>query len=272
MKHRWIFAQQAWLLTMTLTACLHPAILAGQTVNGDEDEPAALTLTPAVIMIKAKPGQTISQELTLWNNTGNELEFHMEAQDIVVRDGKRVFLPAGESEGSIARYASFSNEDLLALPRSSVSVRVTLTLPASPVPRAIACIFMGRSRMGSRQSVAMTASLGALFTFSLAGDFQIEKQPLQVLVDPGAGIITFRERLKNTGSDPVVPEGVIAVTNEKGTLIARMPVTSQRLLPGETLEFTAEQVGLPKTGNYKALFLVENQSAFVSNSAEFTVK
>jgi hypothetical protein len=272
MKRKGMFTPQACLCAIALSAFFYPVARAGQTSNETPDGPPGITLGPAVIMVKAKPGQTISQELTLSNNSGDELHFHMEAQDVVVRDGKRVFLPAGELEHSIARYATFSNNDPRVLPRSTVTTRVTLTLPPSPEPRAIACIFMGRTAMGTSQAVAMTASLGTLVTFTLADDFQVEKQPLEVLVDPEARIITFRERLKNTGSDPIVPQGVIAVTNEMGALVARMPVISQRLLPGESLEFTAEHPGLPKMGNYKALFLVEHQSAFVSNAAEFTVK
>jgi hypothetical protein len=272
MKRKGMFTPQACLVAITLGACFYPAAGAGQTLNENQDGPPGITLSPAVIMVKAKPGQTISQELTLSNNSGDELHFHMEAEDVVVRDGKRAFLPAGELEHSIARYASFSNSDPRVLPHSTVTTRVTLTLPPSPEPRAIACIFMGKTTMGTSQAVAMTASLGTLFTFTLAEDFRIEKQPLEVSVDPDARIITFHERLKNTGSDPIVPQGVIAVTNASGALIARMPVTSQRLLPGESLEFTAEHPGLPKIGNYKALFLVEHQSTFVSNAAEFTVK
>jgi hypothetical protein len=222
--------------------------------------------------VKAKPGQTFSQELTLWNNTIQELAFQMEARDVVVRDGKRVFLPAGEIEGSIARYAVFMDKDVIALPGASVTTTVTVTVPNAPAPRAIACIFMGKTVMGTRNSVAMTGSLGALFTFTLADDFHVQSEPLQVLVDADANSITFRQSLTNTGSDPVVPKGVIAVTNESGRLMARLPVSGQRLLPGESQEFTTEHSGLLKTGKYRATVLMENESAFFSNAAEFTIK
>ncbi len=272
MKCKCTLALRLCFFTIALASFVSSTALVGQSLNEDNDGPPTLTLSPAVIMVKAKPGQTISQELTLWNNTGSELAFEMQALDVVVRDGKRVFVPAGELEGGIARYASFTNDHPVALPRSSVTTRVTLTLPASPEARAIACTFMGRTVMGESHAVEMTASLGTLFTFTLTDDFQVEKQPLQISVDAEAKTIIFRERLKNTGSDPIVPKGVVAVTNESGALIARVPIESQRLLPGESLEFIAEHPGLPRAGNYKALFLVEHQTALVTNAAEFTVK
>jgi hypothetical protein len=237
-----------------------------------EEQPPAISLSPAVVSVKAKPGQSFSQELTLWNNTVQELEFEMEARDVVVRDGKRVFLPAGEVEGSIARYAVFMDKDVVAMPGSSVSTTVTVTVPNAPSPRAIACIFKGKTVMGTRNSLAMTGSLGALFTFTLADDFHVRSQPLQVVVDAEANLINFRQDVTNTGSDPIVPKGAIAVTNESGRLVARLPVSGQRLLPGESQEFTAEHSGLLKTGKYRATVLMENESAFFSNAAEFSIK
>jgi hypothetical protein len=272
MKSKGLFSRRACSLAIVLAACRFPAALAAQSLAEEAQGPPSLTLSPAVIMVKAKPGQAISQELTLWNNTGSELAFEMQAMDVVVRDGKRVFVPAGELEKGIARFASFTNDHPVALPRSSVTTRVTLTLPDSPEPRAIACTFMGRTVMSESNAVQMTASLGTLFTFTLADDFRIEKEPLEVMVGAGTKTILFRERLKNMGTDPIVPKGVVAVTNEHGSLVARVPIRSQRLLPGESLEFSAEYPGLPRAGNYRATFLVEHESALVSNAAEFTVK
>jgi len=261
-----------WVAALALSAlCLGPAVMA-QTSNADANNSPALTLNPAVIMVKAKPGQTFSQELTLWNNTIYELRFHMEAQDVVVRDGRRVFVPAGELQGSIARNAVFTEEDLIALPGRSITTRVTVTLPPTPGPRAIACIFMGRSPIATRNALSMTASLGALVTFTVDSDFHLQNDPLQVEVDEDAKTITFREQVRNTGRDPVVPQGVIAVTSEGGALIARVPVEGHRLLPGESSEFTAEHPGLPKAGKYKVTLLMQNESALFSNAAEFSIK
>jgi hypothetical protein len=277
MKLRQILNRTAYFLafSVALLTCLERAVAAqdaGKSAGKSMEQPPGISLSPAVVAVEAKPGQTFSQNLTLWNNTMQELSFQMEARDVVVHDGKRVFLPAGEVEGSIARYAVFTDQNLVVLPGSSVTTRVTVTVPNSPGPRAIACIFMGKTVMGIRQSVAMTGSLGALVTFTLANDFQVQSQPPRVAVDMEAQSIAFRHKLKNTGSDPVVPKGVIAVTNESGAFVARLPVWGQRLLPGESLEFTAEHPGLLKPGKYRAMLLLENESAFFSNAAEFTIK
>ncbi len=257
-------------ITIALVAGSCAGELAAQAspINGAAD----ITLTPAVIAVKGLPGQTFSQQLTLSNNTPYELSFHMQAQDVVVREGKRVFLPAGEEQGGIARSAVFTHEDMIAAPGNSVTTQVTITIPTAPGSRAIACIFMGKSLLSTSTSVTMTASLGALVTFNLGSNYRLESQPLQVQVDSDAKTLTFHEQVTNSGSDPMVPQGVIALTNEHGALVARLPVNGQRLLPGESIAFTAEHPALPKAGKYKATLLMQYESTFFSNATEFIIQ
>ena len=229
-----------------------------QQVNG----PPSISLTPALIAVHAKAGQSFSQDLTIWNNTNLKLAFQMEARDVA----------AGEAEGSIARYAVFNAKRGTVLPGAYATVTVTVTVPASPGPRAIVCLFLGKTIVATHSSLAMTGSMGALFTFTLSDDLHIQSEPLQVSIDGDARSVTFHQGLKNVGTDPVIPKGVMAVTNENGTLVAQLPVSGQRLLPGESLEVTAEHAGLFKTGRYRVMCLMENETSFFANAARFTIK
>src|SRR5579859_7154673 len=67
-----------------------------------------LSLTPAVVMARGSFGQSLTQTLTLTNETNVPFNFVMVAQDVTVKDGKRVFVPAGETKNSIAATAVFS--------------------------------------------------------------------------------------------------------------------------------------------------------------------
>lgn len=281
MHRRNILLTALLVLVMALAALpahaqFHPmaaatSVAPSDTAPGGTRSPS-IAISPAVVMVKAKPGQTFSQELTIWNNTPIDLAFVMEARDVLVRDGKRVYLPGGDVSGSIARNAVFSSYNIEARAGSFASTRITVTLPQSPEPRAIACIFQGKTAMQTRNALALTGSLGALVTFTLADDFQVKSQPLQVVTDAELKSISFHQALTNTGTDPVVPNGVIAVLNQDGVLVTRLALRSQRLLPGETAEFSVEHAGFFKAGKYRALFLLENEKAFFSNSADFTLK
>src|SRR3984957_2794292 len=55
----------------------------------------SIALTPAIIMVRGRPGQSTTQTLTIVNHTGNEVRFKLATEDVVVKDGKRSFSAAG---------------------------------------------------------------------------------------------------------------------------------------------------------------------------------
>ncbi len=54
----------------------------------------SIALTPAVIMVGGRPGQSTTQTLTIMNHTGDEARFKLATEDVVVKDGKRSFSAA----------------------------------------------------------------------------------------------------------------------------------------------------------------------------------
>ena len=60
----------------------------------------------------------------------------MVAEDVVVKDGKRVFVPAGETPDGIAASAVFSQKSVLVKAFSSASVDLRVTLPPQTSVRA----------------------------------------------------------------------------------------------------------------------------------------
>src|ERR1700743_545523 len=60
-------------------------------------EKPSISLSPAVVMAKGSCGQGLTQTLTLTNQTARDFAFEMVAEDVVIKDGKRQFVAAGES-------------------------------------------------------------------------------------------------------------------------------------------------------------------------------
>src|SRR5580658_10171845 len=63
---------------------------------------SSIALSPAVIMVRCKPGQSSTQTLSIANHTDAEVSFKLATEDVVVGEGKRVFLAAGKIDNSIA--------------------------------------------------------------------------------------------------------------------------------------------------------------------------
>lgn len=234
---------------------------------------ASLSLTPAVIMASGNFGQSLTQRLTINNNTANIFTFKMVAQDIVVRDGKRVFLPAGELPDSIAASAVFSPEQIVAPPHTSQSVSVTVTLPPKTDIRAIAAIFDAVNAVSPQKgSVGLVASMGTLITFNLSDNLSIAPDPVQVTLPTDTTNLTFTETLTNNGTEPVIPKGVAVILDHAGHLTGKSTFAQQRLLPGEKLVYRAEYADALKPGDYRVLCTFTFPKHTETQQATFTVK
>src|SRR5436305_1872974 len=116
------------LLILTVASAAHANAL---------DRNGALSVTPAVIMLRGEPGQSTTQRMLLTNGTSRPFSFELVAQDVVVRSGKRLLVPAGEAPGSIAATAVFSKRSVTVKPGQTAAVDVTVTITTRTTVRAI---------------------------------------------------------------------------------------------------------------------------------------
>jgi hypothetical protein len=98
---------------------------------------ASLTTAPALILLPDNPGQTTTQTLVVNNSTIYEFTFELEGKDLIVREGKAVFLPAGELTDSIASNLLFSKKSVNVKAGQSASFDVTLTVPRQTLVRGV---------------------------------------------------------------------------------------------------------------------------------------
>jgi hypothetical protein len=248
------------------------ALLPPRPPDSQAGIPPSISLSPAVIMARGSYGQGLTQTLTLTNNTGVEFVFEMEAQDVVIQEGKRVFIPAGETENSIAATAVFSQKLVIAKPYAPVSVDVRLTIPAQTKIRAVVAVFRGTNKLPTSSSaVGMTASLGALITFNLTDNVKLEPEAVRVAPATESSNLTISEWVTNVGTEPVLPEGLAVLLNAKGSLVSKIPFPAQRLLPGERLEFSAEYPDQLQAGDYKAMCTLQFEGKTLTNDAPFKI-
>ena len=223
-------------------------------------------------MAKGSFGQTLSQTLTLTNQTARDFAFEMVAEDVVVKDGKRVFVTAGETPNSIAASAVFTQKTVLVKPFSSAAVDVRLTLPAETNIRAVVAMFRGTDKLPtSSGAVGMTASLGALITFNLTDGVKLKPEPVRVIPASETANMKIAQWISNSGTEPVLPEGAAVVLNSSGALVGKAIFDPQRLLPGERLEFSAEYPGELPAGNYRALCSFQFEGKTQTTEAAFAI-
>jgi hypothetical protein len=232
----------------------------------------SISLVPAVVMAKGSFGQGLTQTLTLTNQTARDFAFEMVAEDVVIKDGKRVFVPAGETPNSIAASAVFSQKTVLVKPFSSAAVDVRLTIPAETNIRAVVAMFRGTDKLPtSTGAVGMTASLGSLITFNLTDNLKLQPEAVRVNPASETANMTIAQWISNPGTEPALPEGTAAVLNSSGALVGKTVFPAQRLLPGERLEFAAEYPGELPPGSYRALCSFQFEGKTLTSEGSFEV-
>jgi hypothetical protein len=242
------------------------------TAPQNTDQQPSISLSPAVVMARGSFGQGLTQTLTLNNLTGLDFAFELIAEDVVIKDGKRVFVSAGETEHSIAATAVFSQSKIVIKAHSSGSVDVRLTIPPQTKIRAMVAIFRGTDVLrSSTPSVGMTASLGALLTFNLTDNVKLDPDPVQIKPANESSNLVISQWITNSGTEPAVPEGVAAILSTSGSLVGKAPFSSQRLLPGERLEFAAEYPEQLNAGNYRVLCSFQFEGKTLTKDTTFKI-
>jgi hypothetical protein len=232
---------------------------------------ASISLSPAIIMVRCKPGQGTTQTLTIVNHTANEVGFHLETEDVVVREGKRSFSPAGQIANGIAASSVASPSAVVVKAGEEASVQVTFTLPPETGQRAVVTFFRGGIVPSVNGAIGLSASLGTLITFNVSSDYKVEIGPVQASPQTPAANVILSEELRNSGSEPVMPKGVIVILNASGKRVAKAPFISQRLLPDERLIFAATNPAQLPPGHYRTLSSFEFEGKVLTSAGEFTI-
>lgn len=234
-------------------------------------EDGTLSLSPAVVMLRGSAGQSATQTLTLMNGTSRPFSFDLVANDVVAREGKRVLMEAGQVAGGIAATAVFSKPHVDVPPGGSVSVDVTFTVPQGTAQRAVIALFRGTNRVMSGNT-PMTASLGALMTFTLSDTVAADAAPLTVRPQSASENLGVSDVLTNRGTEPLLARGMLAILDAKGALAGKVAINPHRLLPGETAELHAEYAGELAPGHYRLVVSYDYEGQALTRSAEVDVR
>jgi hypothetical protein len=246
-------------------------VLAALPLAAHAAEDGTLSLSPAVVMLRGDFGQSTTQTLTFRNGTSRAFSFDLLAQDVVVRDGKRSFARAGSIPGSIASTAVFSQQHIDIAPGTSETVTLTVTLPPNTAQRAIIALFRGTNTVMSGQ-VPMSASLGTLLTFPASNDVEMTASPLDVRTQTAAASLGVRGTCTNTGREPLVAKGVMAVLDARGALVGKSALRPQRLLPGESITIDGDYGGELVPDRYRVFVTYEYEGRSLSRTAEVEIR
>jgi hypothetical protein len=227
-------------------------------------------LSPASISLKGTPGQMTTQSFKISNGTDTPYKFKVQVADVLVNDGKRKFLPAGQSRGSIAALVTAPSGEINLSPGQNSSVPVTFVLPENTDIRAVAVFFIGEQATPKPEAQLRTrVSLGAVVDFTASDDVLLQAAPPQITPQTSTTNMLTTQDLVNAGREPLIAKGVAAFLDKSGKLMGKVTFEQKRLLPGERNALHAEYPGTLPPGKYRALCSIEYSGKLLTTTAEF---
>lgn len=206
----------------------------------------ALTITPIKLELQADPGQTVKQEITLYNekDTSEVLYISYANFEASGESGNPTFVDAKDDIGSWMKAA----ERVSIAAKSSQIVPLIITVPKDATPGGhFAAVFWGTVPTDKKASqVSIGAKTGLLVLLSVRGDVNEDGGILEFNTKNKQSFytslpVTFYYRFQNNGDDRVKPVGEIAIKNMLGLSAKRIagnPVDGN-VLPRSTRKIEA---------------------------------
>src|SRR5437660_11494445 len=158
---------------------------------------------PAALSLKGHAGQTTTQNFKVSNLTDSIYAFKVDVADVLVENGKRTFIPAGQTSGSIAALTVVSVKRVDLQPGQTAVVPVTFALPAETDIRAVAVFFRGQPTQ-IVQGPKVQMNIGAVVDFSISDGVKLDIVTPQVAPQTPTTNATVTEELANHGPEPVI--------------------------------------------------------------------
>ncbi len=236
-------------LLLAIGVAVSPSLAVQQQGTGQ-----ALEIAPPVLNISADPGETVKGRISLRDVASTKLVVTNEINDFIAEgeDGTpKILLDGddGDSPYSLKQWIAPLPQFTL-VPRQIVNLPITIRVPASAAPGGYYAVvrFTGTAPGIDGSGVSLSASLGALVLLKVNGDVRegmaIEEFKVTTLNNKANWLfestpIRFVERLKNTGSIHLQPQGQITVKDMFGQKIAAVNVNllDNNVLPRSIRKF-----------------------------------
>ncbi len=242
----------------------------------------AFMVTPAKVEIDINPGETVSRDITIENNTGSETTFTMTAENISgTHSGSEtvVFSNATDTASSLKENISFEKNTFTIANGGKISLPVTITIPQNAEPSGrYAAVLVKAIPSGSASGASVASQIGVLFFVRVAGDTGANATLKKFGTKNDAYLfanadVPFRVTFENTGNVHVNPYGKIWIRNMLGQKVGEIILDPWFVLPNSVRTRDAEWKMSGAFGVYRAVLEVNRgyENIVESASVSFVV-
>jgi hypothetical protein len=244
---------------------------------------SSLWVSPAILDLVMRPGQTAVQEFQLGNDTSARVKIRAYAWDWwITETNDKAFGPPGSSPlRSMAGWVSFDPAEVTVEPDSVASIKLFLSVPkdASAGYYSVA-FFEGASPelpppAAGQPRLSIVSRLGVLTMVAIEGTehYQVEVERSEVTPPTEGSELKYSLTLKNRSNVHLMVQGVLAIFTPDHRLVGKTRLQPQRFLPGQSDVIKIPYAGALRPGQYTAVAtLIYGRDQSLVEEKSFTVQ
>jgi len=244
---------------------------------------SALWVSPAILDLVMRPGQTAVQEFQLGNDTSARVKIRAYAWDWwMTEKNDKVFGPPGSSpQRSMAGWVSFDPAEVTVEPNSVANIKLFLSVPkdASAGYYSVAFFESVSSELppptAGQPRISIVSRLGVLTMVAIDGTehYQVEVERSEVTPPTEGSELKYSLALKNRSNVHLMVQGVLAIFTPDHRLVGKTRIQPQRFLPGQNDVIKIPYAGALRPGQYTAVAtLIYGRDQSLVEEKSFTVQ
>ena len=263
-------------IVFTLVTSLSP------TYAQEQVDQSGVSISPVRLDLNADPGDTLSNQIKLYNPTDGVISISLKMQDIqpVGDDGDLSLTdPDDNSSYSVAKWVTITPTEVTLNPKEQKTVDVTINIPNDAEPgghfgNVLASTISAKENSETGSSVS--TGRGTHILMRVSGDVT-ESLVIDEFTAPSFseyGPIDFEVIFQNTGNVHLRPAGYISITNSAGKEIAQLDLPQKNVLPEAKRSVETQLEDKRLIGRYTALVVGNygfGSKQVVSESITFVV-
>ncbi len=217
----------------------------------------AVTLTPVRFELSANPGETLSGEILLTNETVNTETFYLSYSNFEAQgeSGTPAFVKPDEGLGT---WIQTEKDSFTVEAGKQELVPFKINIPQNAEPGGhFAVVFFGTSRNDDSGTVGVGSQTGTLVLLSVKGDVKEDAGLLDFFTKDKVFWyktlpVSFEYRFRNDGGDRVKPQGEIVLRNTLFLPTERLDANKVEgnVLPGSTRKFKVDWINFERPIDY----------------------
>ncbi len=273
------FTKNFWKTLLII--CISTLIGIVGKADAAQDPGRGYTVTPPIFELKANPGDTLKEVVSVYNNGSDDLSMFATTENLktIGEVGQVEVSKNDEGLPSLKKWVDIKPANFDLKKGATQNVTFTIRVPGNASPGGHFATVLFGTKGGNTQGTgtAISQRVGTLVLLTIAGQ---TKETANILsFEPEKKLfwnnqtIKFDLKVKNNGNVYVRPRGFLVINNVFGHKTAQVQIDGKNILPGATrqipLEFKSKKLFGPYTATLSLVYGTTNQN--LNSSTGFTI-